>query len=824
MKKTNIFVSILTLFVACFGIFVGCGSKGSIEITSESGICAVAPSETLQLKADLKKVKAENVSYSIIEGSDQAFITNDGLLTANNDATVGTELKIQAESKKDDVKSNVLVVTISNKLTQTITISSDRNFLTENIKSLQLTANFDNYVTDKNVTWSVSTDTSFVEVDQTGKVSLVADGGGYPLTNTSFKIKATYVSDPTISSEIELTYLLPHTKLDAIAVENVVINAQTDTDKYMTISGYGANDVEYGTIDAEYFTFVSSNPEVATVNAQGKIEVHGHGKTEITVTLDDGTSNISRKGNVYVFATPNAISFDTAKTGAFISNTANKMSFGKGDLLELYDMLAFSNSDGLSGCTTVKYFVNGTERAYDNGLAFSEEGEVTVKVVADPTIDGVSAEDMPILNPVEFEFKLNINNGVNIKTVSQFKAFASQTTNTTANILADLKLTATDNFGYEADTSKWATVLFYGDRYINGNGFSLNAQELPVSPAGRNTLLEFKRPTSNTAYYVVQMRDFTLIGQVTVEGKYANDKTTAVVNAEGDTNGVYRYGIKVNESMSDKEQKTYVKDFIFENVTIKQFETGLRVYHAVDGLMNNVYIDNCFANGAEMDQNIMEIRNIHIGKVGAFGIEITPDDLIDKDTASPKGTSGVNFNQTQQINFTGTIQSENYNTVTPYMQGLDQMVKTVSSGKIETMESLINAIVLGTIEGVWNVASAQAPTVYNNDNKSQVTSGMSSLLESMIRKDGKINFFALIFVNPNKYTNYNKGNTEGLFSDFSNKPNMRNIQEILMEYLQSPDTYTGYKNYQYLIIDLAVGDANLGQVILVNEAYEAPNA
>lgn len=824
MKKANIFVSILTLFVACFGIFVGCGSKGSIEITSESGICSVAPSETLQIKKSLKKVDAENVSFSIIEGGEQAYITNDGLLTANNDATVGTELKIQAESKKDGVKSNVLVVTITNKLTSAISITSDRNFLTENIKSLQLSAIFDNYVTDRNVTWSVSSDSSFVTVDTNGKVSLVENTEAYPQNNTSFKIKATYDSDQTIFGEIELTYLLPHTSLSAIAVENVIINAQSDSEKYITISGFGENDVEYGTIDAEYFTFTSSNPSVATVTAQGKIEVHGHGKAEITVTLNDGNSNISRKGNVYVFATPNSISFDASKTGSYVANTANKMSFGKGDALKLYDMLAFSNSEGLAGCTAVKYFVNGVERTYSDGLSFSEEGEVTVKVVADPTIDGVSAEDMPTLTPVEFEFKLNVNNGVNIKTVSQFQAFANQTTNTTANILCDIVLTSTENFGKEDGTDKWATVSFLGDRYINGNGYSLNAQALPVSQAGGNSLLHFKRPLNSPAYYVVQIKNFTMIGQATISGVYANDNRIPVINTEGKANGIYRYGLRVNEGMSSETQKTYVKDFILENVTFKQFYTALRVHHAVDGLMDNVYIDNCFANGGEMVQNIMEVRNIHIGKVGAFGIEITPDDMLDKDTESPKGTSGVNFNQTQQITFTGTVQSENYNTVTPYMQGLDKMVKQITENKIETMAGLIEAIVGGTISGVWDAANKAYPSNYNDQNKVQIQGQMLQLVNSIMKKDGKINFFSLIFVDPTDYPNYHKGNAEGLFTDFSGKSNVKNIQEILAEFLQSPDSYTAYKNYQYVIIDLAVGDANLGQVMIINEAYEAPNA
>jgi len=817
MKRTNIFVGIFILIIACFGVFAGCDTKKSIEISAPDGNCQVAPSESITLKAELKGVSAENVTYSITEGGGLAFITNDGKLTANNDATVGGLVKVIAESKTDDIKSNELSITICNKFTTSLKLTADRNSLTAKNNSLQLTPVFDNYVTNKEVTYKIVGDTNFVTVDANGKVSLVTDENLYPETTTTFKISATYVADTSISTEIELTYLLPLDSVKNIVVRDCIIDANNFSSQYVSVVGRGTNGEDYSSIDPAYFAFSSGDSSVATVESDGSIAIHGHGKSEITVTLSDSSNGVSTKFNIYVFATPSAIEFDTNKTNSHI-NATKSLYFGKSEGLVLGNMLAFSKTGDVNVTQKFKVYVDGVEQTYSetSGLVFSSIGDKVVKVESDPAIDGFTGTIPATLVKPSFTFTAHINNGQNIDTVAEFKAYASQTTNTTANILAKLELTTNNNFGGDS-TQGFLGLEFFGNRYINGNGYTLDAQGLPVANAGNPTLLYF-RPTTATESnpFTVQIRDFTLLGEATVNGTYVGDNKTSVVNAEGKAQGIYRYGIWVNQEYLKNETKSYVEHFRLENVTIKQFYTALRVCHAVDGFMDNVFIDQCFANGFEMVQNTMEIKDIHIGKVGAFGIEVTSDDIDNTDASNPKGTSGKEFREAQSIKLTGTITSENYNSSTPYLDGLDGAVAQLSKNQVNSISQLINAITLGTIQA------------YTNGDTNKQTN-MTEFFNKLTQNDlGNMNYFMLVFVNPSDFPSYTKGNTEGVFAEYPEISNMAKITEVLGAYANQPDDYQGYKQYQYLLMDLAATldvegtqvTMNIGQIVLVNEAYD----
>ncbi len=802
MKK-GLFINFLALIIACVGFFVGCNTEKTIEISAPNGVCQVAPSESITLKLELKGVSAENVTFSIIEGSEFAVITNDGKLTANNDAVVGEIIKVVAESKNDEVKSNELSITICNKFTSKLSLSADRNSLTADNNTLQLTPIFDNYVSNKNVSYEVVAGSDFVTVDKNGKVSLVADTTKYPTEKTTFKVKAIYDAKTEIYAELELTFLLPLQDVKNIAVENYTINAENYTDTYVSIVGRSESG-SMKNIDAEYFNFYGDNT-VASVAANGKISIKGHGTQEVTVKLA-GNDSISKKFYIYVFATPTAISFDETKTNTYVAGTST-LSFGKSEGLKLADMLAFSKRNGLNVTEAFKVYVDGTEQTYtEEGLMFESTGTKTVKVVSDPSIPDFRGTTMPDMHEVSFEFTVNVNDGVNVTTVSEFKNYSAQKANTTANILANITLTATDNFGGSQEQG-FGGLTFFGDRYIYGNGYAIDTENLPVAETGHVSLLEFKPNSESDEYYTVQISDLTLLGGATVQGVSVKDSTKSVVTAaKNEVLGVFQRGILVNQGYPINKGP-YVKNFLLDNVTIKQFYTGLRLCHAVDGLLDKVYVDNCFGNGIEMVQNTVEIKDIHIGKVGAFGIEITPDDMGGEGTSSPSGRSGKDFNQAQSIKLTGTITSENYNSSTPYLDTYDGAVSSLTSGQVTSVAALVEAICGATVKAITGDNTAQAK--------------LGELLTHMLKKDGQMNNFMLIFVNPEKFPGYTKGNTESKFAEYPEVGNMAKISEVLAKYAENPDTYTDYQNYQYLLMDLAAGSTNIGQVILVNQAYVA---
>ena len=104
-------------------------------------------------------------------------------------------------------------------------------------------------------------------------------------------------------------------------------------------------------------------------------------------------------------------------------------------------------------------------------------------------------------------------------------------------------------------------------------------------------------------------------------------------------------------------------------------------------------------------------------------------------------------------------------------------------------------------------------------------------------QDKSISLYLLIFVNKGDGMIYDGGNTnsekplspthiynEGKFLEFpDNTSNMINLSYLLSMVKANPN-WDEYKAYQYIQMDLNTGDmmGNIGQVILVNQAYD-PN-
>ena len=103
-----------------------------------------------------------------------------------------------------------------------------------------------------------------------------------------------------------------------------------------------------------------------------------------------------------------------------------------------------------------------------------------------------------------------------------------------------------------------------------------------------------------------------------------------------------------------------------QNVTVGQFNTGIRIYHVVNnGLAKNINVYNCFGNGIESYANVMTFENMTYGLCGASGIELTPN--LDK-------FAGTAFDQPQHITFAGTITTTNFTTGNSlYMQNFNAM-------------------------------------------------------------------------------------------------------------------------------------------------------
>ena len=189
----------------------------------------------------------------------------------------------------------------------------------------------------------------------------------------------------------------------------------------------------------------------------------------------------------------------------------------------------------------------------------------------------------------------------------------------------------------------------------------------------------------------------------------------------------------------------------------------------------------------------------------------------DINSNSPTGTAGVNYNETSSLTLTGTINSSNYTNGadTLYFQALSQGLGMTIPGMIDTINTTI-------INGIVNSQSS-----LTEEQEKALREKLRTVLNSCMRnEENKVNFYLLIFVNKKDGMIYDEGNTTNRFAKYESDVeggNTINLTTLLTTLATDPE-YDGYKQYQYLIMDLTTGDplGNIGQVVLVNEAYD-PN-
>ena len=320
-------------------------------------------------------------------------------------------------------------------------------------------------------------------------------------------------------------------------------------------------------------------------------------------------------------------------------------------------------------------------------------------------------------------------------------------------------------------------------------------------------------PVDTTTPFAVSIQDFELVGCGGVNAVYTGELSEyagqPVINTSNyDYIRTYRRGIVVSGN-NYADGRAYAKSVNITNVKASGFDVALRINHAVNAYLSDVTISNCFSNGIESNQNIITMNNMTIGQVGAFAIELTPDDMKDKDTANPTGTAGANYDQTAKCTMTGYIHCSNFNNgaSTLYMQGLAAELGM-------SIPSMIEGITAGTIGAI----KSAIPTA-------DTSKMMEVAYECLQNTSGEINFYLLIFINTrDDFAAFKEeGNTLNRFAEYasdSSMGNMISMTEVLMHVAQDP-TWTGYRDYNYIKFDLITGTTlgNIGQVIMINQAY-----
>lgn len=158
-----------------------------------------------------------------------------------------------------------------------IKVSPDTRTLTRKDETAQLTAEvIPSYADNTRVTWK-SSDESVVTVDEKGKVTAVGNG--------TATIAVTSVSG-NYTATVAVTVKIP------VEIEKITIEAEKETLTKIGESTELKVKIEPENADAQKMIWKSDNEMIAAVDENGKVTAIGNGTAIITVTTEDGKTQL----------------------------------------------------------------------------------------------------------------------------------------------------------------------------------------------------------------------------------------------------------------------------------------------------------------------------------------------------------------------------------------------------------------------------------------------------------------------------------------------------------------------------------------------------
>ena len=243
--------------------------------------------------------------------SDAAVATVDangkvtGVKAGEATITVTTEDGGKTATCQVTVKANTVVVTgvTLNKSTLTLKVGASET-LTATIAPAD--------ATNKNVTWA-SSDAAVATVDASGKVTGVAAGTATITVTTE---------DGGKTATCQVTVKANTVPVTGVTLNKIVLKLYTGGSETLKATVAPANATN------KYVTWKSSNPAVATVDANGKVTAKSIGMADITVTTKDGGYTATCR--VGVVRRPGG---DVSVTGVTLNKTTLKLGKGASETL-----------------------------------------------------------------------------------------------------------------------------------------------------------------------------------------------------------------------------------------------------------------------------------------------------------------------------------------------------------------------------------------------------------------------------------------------------------------------------------------------------------
>ncbi|WP_289761929.1 Ig-like domain-containing protein [Duncaniella muris] len=272
--------------------------KDALGITGNNLEMRVGDTKTINVTVEPATATDKTITFSS-SNAEVATVDADGKVTAlalgETTITITARSGVSASITVNVVATSAASITL-NKIEATLKAT----------ETVALEATIDpETTTDKSVTWSTS-DASIATVDEDGVVTAVAVGNATITATTANGLKAsckiTVAETPASGIVIDK---------DALGITGDNLEMRVGDSKTINVT------VEPTTTTDKTVTFASSDPAVATVDADGKVTALSLGETTITITAKSG---VSTSIIVNVVATP-ASSITLNKTEATLKAT-----------------------------------------------------------------------------------------------------------------------------------------------------------------------------------------------------------------------------------------------------------------------------------------------------------------------------------------------------------------------------------------------------------------------------------------------------------------------------------------------------------------------
>ena len=725
MKK--FFALLLPLLLAVTALAVACeDAEYSLSLTAEGGIDKVAPGGSVQLSTEITgEADDAQLLYVLKTGEQYAAVSEGGLLTVSAQTPIDTEIEVY--SKLSNVRSNTLTFTVTAIPAESIVISANKQVVDAGgfaVLSYQL---LPADTTETDVQWTVTEGADYAYVSggrlfvnedapAAAAIKLTAGVGSVTSNELEFTVStppaATYILDVLSGNSITLDYnglSQPVLEVEVTSIEGTVVRDVTDaTIVYELLSGD---------------EFVRLQPD----GYQCSFELLGHGSAQLRVSVQ-GTSAAktieintvkppeqlllpevfrTRPGFTYSFSRADNLPFAVTPVGEKVSGEV-RYSF------EYWDGGKYL-SDALSGYSQ------------EQGIAFGRTGQIRVTATSQ---SGSRVE-------TSASYVFDVNDGINVYTWEDFKALSIDSTvegtapeQTPDYAFKPINFTVMEkpheNFGYDlvpgfivdalsgTGTQTVADVYgtyvhLWGSVTINGNRHKIDLSRMKAFPAerpegsgGKDNIGSLIQIHKRDSHYNINISNLEIVGNsgLNFSDRDNPDEDLYEHRSKGYPRNTHARALKIGLD-SDRD---YYNTTNISNFKINGFTEGMLINHAVDSKLKNVEIADIFATGITMVASQVIVEDIYFGLCGAFGIELSSDEIDENGNAF----AGKLFNEHQKIEFRGNLISTNLNNgQTVYMQNykaidLPTAIKAIITGYLTQVPEQLRAGLLSNIQNIGN--------------------------------------------------------------------------------------------------------------------------